>query len=169
MAHQAGDQYSEDSGDAAGLISNGLSPLRPEAGDTDEKWLSIRWDGERRCVHAEWKGFANSTQFRTGSMALLKAIQERNATSTVNDTRKLEVVSHQDQLWIRDTWVPLAATSGLKRIAVVVALHGLARFAVEGIIRLVGATRLDARLFNSPDDAVKWVETEEKKSKTASR
>ncbi|HET6311323.1 MAG TPA: hypothetical protein VFH00_10010 [Candidatus Nitrosotalea sp.] len=73
------------------------------------------------------------------------------------------------QLWIRDTWVPLAATSGLKRIAVVVALHGLARFAVEAIIRLVGATRLDARLFNSPDDAVEWVETEGKKSKTASR
>ena len=96
MAHQAGDQYSEDPEGAAGLISNGLSQLRPEAGDTDEKWLSIRWDSERRCVHAEWKGFANSAQFRAGSMALLKAIQERNATSTVNDTRKLEVVSHED-------------------------------------------------------------------------
>ena len=57
--------------------------------------------------------------------------------------------------------------SSLKRIAVVVAVLGLARFAVEGIIRLVGATRFDSRLFNSPDDAVKWLDTEEKKSKTA--
>jgi hypothetical protein len=57
-------------------------------------------------------------------MSLLKAIQETDATSTVNDTRKLEVVSHEDQL---------------------------------AIIRLVGAT-IDARLFNSADDAVTWVD-----------
>jgi len=102
-------------------------------------------------------------------MSLLKAIQEMNAVSTVNDTRKLEVVSHEDQLWIRDTWVPLAVSSGLKRIAVVVALHGLARFAVEAIIRLVGATKIDARLFNSVDDAMSWVDAEEKSAKAAIR
>ena len=101
----------------------------------DEPWLTIRWDSGRRCVHAEWKGFANSAQFRAGSMSLLKAIQETDATSTVNDTRKLEVVSHEDQL---------------------------------AIIRLVGAT-IDARLFNSADDAVTWVDAEEKKARTATR
>jgi hypothetical protein len=69
-------------------------------------------------------------------MSLLKAIQETDATSTANDIRKLEVVSHEDQL---------------------------------AIIRLVGATKIDARLFNSADDAVTWVDAEEKKARTATR
>jgi hypothetical protein len=58
----------------------------------------------------------------------------------------------------------LADSSGLKRIAVVVALHGFAKFGVEAIINIVGGrTRLEVRLFNSIDDATSWID----KSKSA--
>lgn len=95
----------------------------------------------------------------------MEEIKSRKATSTVCDIQKLEVVIHTDQLWIRDTWVPLALASGLKRIAVVVALQGLAKFAADAMIRLVGRTGIETRLFNSLDDAMKWVDAEEKQSK----
>jgi hypothetical protein len=47
-----------------------------------------------------------------------------------------------------------------------VALRGLAKFAAEAMIRLVGRTGIETRLFNSFDDAMKWVDAEEKQSKS---
>lgn len=126
--------------------------------------LSIRWDEAHKSVIAEWTGFFNSPEFRDAATKLVEEIKARKATSTVCDIRKLEVVIHLDQLWIRDTWAPLALASGLKRIAVVVALHGLAKLAADGMIRLVGISRIETRLFNSFDDAMKWVDAEEKQS-----
>src|ERR1700687_741485 len=125
----------------------------------DDPWLSIRVDAGRECVYADWKGFASTIEFRASTLRLMQAIKETNATSTINDTRNLDLVSHEDQLWLRDTWVPLAESSSLQRIAVVVALCGLGKFGVETIIRSVGGkTRLDVRLFNSMEDATAWVD-----------
>ncbi len=127
--------------------------------------LSIRWDEAHKSVNADWQGFFNTVEFRDAATKLVEEIKSRKATSTVCDIQKLEVVIHTDQLWIRDTWVPLALASGLKRIAVVVALQGLAKFAADAMIRLVGRTGIETRFFNSLDDAMKWLDAEEKQSK----
>ena len=126
----------------------------------------MSWDEARKTLNADWKGFFNTVEFRDAATKLVEEIKARRATSTVCDIQKLEVVIHTDQLWIRDTWVPLALASGLKRIAVVVALRGLAKFAAEAMIRLVGRTGIETRLFNSCDDAMKWVDAEDKQAKS---
>lgn len=86
----------------------------------DEPWLSIQADGNSRCVYAEWRAFANSGEFRASSMRILEAVQATGAASLVSDNRRLEGVAGQDQMWIRETWTPLAVAAGLTRIAVVV-------------------------------------------------
>jgi hypothetical protein len=135
----------------------------------DEPWLSIRWDGGRQCVHAEWKGFCNSVQFRDGTLTILAAIRERHAASLVSDNRRLEGVTNEDQLWLRDTWVPLAVSHGLKRIAVVLARYGLGKIASEEIISRFGATDFVTRTFDSLDEALSWVSGEEKPNKAEKR
>jgi hypothetical protein len=124
---------------------------------SDEPWLSIRWENEHRCVHLEWKGFANSVEFRGGVMKALEAIRDKHAASMVSDTRRLEVIANEDQLWIRDTWVPLAVAAGLKCSAVVMAPRGLGRFTVEEVLRQVGDRAFVTRTFDSLADALKWV------------
>ena len=74
--------------------------------DFDQPWLSIHWDAEHDCVHAEWKGFANSAQFRAGTTKILDTIKARGSASLVSDNRRLEGVINEDQLWIRDSWTP---------------------------------------------------------------
>lgn len=123
----------------------------------DERWLTVRWDDEHNCVYAEWKAFATSTEFREGTMKLLDAIRDKHATGMLTDTRKLEAVSDEDQLWIRDTWVPLASAAGLKRLAVVVAHSGLGRFAVDEIIRHQGKSAYVRRTFESLPEALWWL------------
>ena len=123
----------------------------------DEPWLSIRWDRAHNCVHAEFKSFANSSESRAGTTQILEAIQERRATALISDNRRLEGVTNLDQLWLRDSWLPLAVAAGIKRIAVVVQPRGLGKVATEAIISKFGKTAFETRTFEALDDAIRWV------------
>jgi PAS domain S-box-containing protein len=123
----------------------------------DQRWMSIRWDDTHKCIHAEFKAFANSSEFRTGMLTILDATWDRQAASLVSDNRKLEGVANQDQLWLRDTWVPLAVAAGVKRIAVVLGSRGLGKVASEEIIRLLGKTLFVTKTFDSLTSANDWV------------
>lgn len=128
----------------------------------DRPWLSIIWDREVECVYAKFKAFANSAEFRAGTLKILEAIQDRHAASLISDNRKLEGVALEDQLWLRDTWVPLAVAAGIKRIAVVLAPYGLGKIASEAVISQIGPTRFVTRTFESLPVAMKWVAKDER-------
>jgi hypothetical protein len=136
---------------------------QPAAGDvpgdvySDEPWLSIRWDRQHSCVYAQFKGFCTSTEFRASTTKILDAIRERSASSLVSDNRGLEGVVDEDQLWLRDAWMPMAVAAGLERIAVVLAHHGLGKTASENIITRFGKTEFVMRTFASAADALEWV------------
>jgi hypothetical protein len=57
----------------------------------DEPYLSIRWDSVNNFVHAEWKAFANSAEFRAGLSKGIQAIQDHRAAAYVTDLGKLNV------------------------------------------------------------------------------
>jgi hypothetical protein len=135
-----------------------------ESGDvySDEPWLSIRWDNEHKWVHSEWRAFANSVEFRAGLMKGLQAIQEKHATRYLTDSRKVKVVVREDQQWVNETWILLAAAAGLKRLAVVVADTGLGKMTVEEIVNLNDNERgVLSRTFTSITEAMKWLAEEQ--------
>lgn len=138
--------------------SCGLIVTLPSKGEVlrDEPWLAIQWDGLHRCVYAEWKGFANSVEFRASTMAILAGIRKKSAGALVSDNRRLEGVGDQDQLWLRDTWMPLAVAAGVRRIAVVLPHHGLGKLASEEIIGRFGKTAFVTRTFSKPSEATEW-------------
>jgi hypothetical protein len=123
----------------------------------DQPWLLMRWDPTHKCIHSEWKGFANSAEFRDGVMRGVQAIRERHATRYVSDTRKVKVVVREDQIWAYDVAAPLMAAAGLKRMAVVTAHTGLGRLTVEDVVRMVDDKVLLVRTFDSVAEAVTWV------------
>jgi hypothetical protein len=124
----------------------------------DEPWLALRWDAGHQCVHSEWKAFANTKEYRAGLMKGLEAIRENHALRYLTDTRKTRVIVREDQEWMKETWVPLAAAAGLKRIAVVTAAAGLGKVTVEEIITMVDNQGLEARSFGSMTAARGWLE-----------
>jgi hypothetical protein len=123
----------------------------------DEPWLSIIWDRELQCVYAKFKAFANSAEFRAGVTKILDAIREKHAPLLISDNRKLEGVAVEDQLWLRDSWMPLAVAAGITRIAVVLPRQGLGRIASEDIISQFGDTAFTTRTFEALDEAMRWV------------
>jgi hypothetical protein len=140
-------------------FNTGLSSSSTDDVYVDEPWLLMRWDSEHQCVFAEWKAFATSSEFQGALMRALEAGRTRPGFNFVNDTRKLELISDEDQRWIQYTWTPLAVEAGVRRIAVVMALHGLSKMAIERMFkeRRNRDNRLQSRTFDSVADALKWV------------
>lgn len=138
-------------------VSDHLNVGRAQDVYLNEAWLSIRWDSEHRCVNAEFKGFADSVEFRAGTMKILDAIRDRGARGLLSDNRGLEGVGQVDQVWLRDVWMPEAVKAGIRRIAVVLAHHGTGKLASEDIIGKFGKTEFVTRTFDSLPAALTWV------------
>lgn len=122
-----------------------------------EPYQTIHLDRDRNYVLSEWKGFANSLEFRAGSNKALEAIRDTHATSLVIDVRRLEGVIPLDQLWIRDTFVQLLETAGIRRLAMVVANHGLAKIATDDIRSQTTKSVFETRTFGAVAEAIDWV------------
>jgi hypothetical protein len=131
----------------------------------DLPYMYIAWDGEHHCVYVEFKGFATSAEFRSGTMKVIDAIRERSAKSLISDNRRLEVVTNEDQLWLRDTLVPQAAALGMKRAAVVVAHQGLGKYASQEILNRLPSGMFVTRTFDSLDDAKEWIADQDRAEK----
>ena len=123
----------------------------------DQPWLMMRWDPVHKIVHSEWRAFANSAELRAGLRRGIEAIKDHQAIGYLTDTRKVKVIVHDDQTWIKETWLPQAVAAGLKRIAVVTATHGLGKLTVEEVVGLTDDQGLVSRTFESADAAWQWV------------
>jgi hypothetical protein len=139
----------------AGLKHDQIKPT--DGVYVDEPYLSIRWDGINNHVHAEWRAFANSAEFRSGLTRGIQAIRDHHATAYVSDSRKVKVIVHDDQVWIKDKWLPLALAAGLKRISFVIAETGLGRLTVQDVANLCAAHGLHSQTFPTMEAARKFV------------
>lgn len=90
----------------------------------DEPYASVRW--EEGIVIMEWKGFANSAQFRATQEAVLLAVYENGAQRLLCDIRHGKVVLVQDERWVVEDMVPRLARTGLRFTAVVMPENQLA-------------------------------------------
>jgi hypothetical protein len=125
----------------------------------DQPWLLMRWDDAHKVVHSEWRAFANSAELRVGLLRGLDAIKDHHALGYLTDTRKVKVVVREDQLWIQQTWIPLAIAAGLKRVAVITATRGLGKLTVEEVVGMTEDQSLESCTFESAEAAWRWVST----------
>lgn len=108
-------------------------------------------------VHSEWHAFANSAELRSALLRGVQAIRDNQAAAYISDARKLKVIVHDDQNWIKETWMPLARQAGLKRLAFVTAASGLGKLTIEDVSGLVNHNELQSRTFQSVSAARQWV------------
>ena len=83
--------------------------------------------------------------------------RDNHATAYVSDARKVKVIVHDDQTWIKEKWMPLAQQAGLRRLAFVTAPTGLGKLTIEDVSSLVDHTELQSRTFDSMAAARQWV------------
>jgi hypothetical protein len=124
---------------------------------SDDRWLSIRWDAEHRCIYALWKVFANSRELRDGGEKILLAIGASHAEALVSDNRRLVGLTPDDQDWFSKTWTTKAVRIGLRRIAVVLPPQGSGRFDSEDTLGRIGKRDFVTHAFDSVPEALEWI------------
>jgi hypothetical protein len=87
----------------------------------------------------------------------LTAIRDNRAAAYLCDARKVKVIVHVDQKWIKEIWMPQAVRAGLQRLAFVTAATGLGKVTVEEVVGLVDDHGLQSRTFDSMEAAKEWV------------
>jgi hypothetical protein len=124
---------------------------------SDDRWLSVSWDSQHRCVFALWKLFANSTELRDGGEKILQAVRARHADALVSDNRRLVGLTDADQDWYSGTWTRKAVRLGLRRIAVVLPSRGSGRYASEDVLGRMGKRDFVTHVFDSLPEALDWI------------
>ena len=133
----------------------GIRP--PDVVYVNEPYLSIRWDGVHHHVYSEWRTFVNSAELRTGMLKGLTAINDNRASAYVCDARKVKLIAHSDQKWIKEIWMPQAVRAGLQRLAFVTAPSGLGKVTVGDVAESIDDHGLQSRTFDSMEAAAQWV------------
>lgn len=142
------------------------SPVRKALADEtcdetymDEPFVSIRWRSVPKILYAEWKGFATSEELRVTLTTVLRAIRERHVLYLVGDSRKAKVARAEDEIWVKEVWLPGVVSAGLKRMASVTAATGMGKMQREKFFEQAEIQGLAMRKFDSVPAATTWALT----------
>ena len=117
----------------------------------------VTWDPTLEAVHVEWQGWASSTERAACLEAGLRALVEHNASRWLVDGRAMKAVKKADQDWIDHDWFPRVLAAGLRRMAVVNPVSGLAKMNIEDILARVAGSILQVGHFATVDEARAWL------------
>lgn len=139
-------------------------------GDTDQlqpgdevcletPYVSVHWESGGPWVAVEWKAWADATEYRAAHEAILDAIRKHRATRLLIDARNARVISEADQEWLKADWIPRAVSAGRRWTAVVMPASALVKTIVESIDKRPTAKTVEAKYFDTPDQAKAWLST----------
>ncbi len=127
----------------------------------DSPSITIRWNEKDRNVEQEWKGYASSKDYRTSADKTIALLVEKGAADLLTDTRRMEVILPDDQVWTETDWVPRAMAAGLRRMAVVMPEKAVAQLSVSRLSDRVDfeTIGLERVFFDSVEKARVWLRT----------
>jgi hypothetical protein len=117
-----------------------------------------------RILYSNWIGsYLSVEQVKSGANTTLQKIRELGVDLVLNDNRQLDGSWDSANEWIAKEWMPNALRSGLRKLAHIVAQDIFARLSAEFMqdnSRKVVKGELEVRLFESKEEALKWLSEE---------
>ncbi|AUX46693.1 hypothetical protein SOCE26_082010 [Sorangium cellulosum] len=123
----------------------------------DERWITISWDPHIEAVVAEWKGFAESKDFRAGLEAGLELARQKRARRWLADTLRGPPSTQADQKWTSEIWFPRVIVAGVRWMALVVPQSAITRMSLKGIMSKVTTESLTQAYFEDAASARAWL------------
>ena len=73
----------------------------------------VEWDSDARCVIMTWKGeFVSGPELRSFWNRALDLLVEKRACRVLGDTRRMPVMTPEDQEWLQKEWMPRSVRLG---------------------------------------------------------
>ena len=117
----------------------------------------VAWDPSCQAVHLESQGWADSSEFKAASEAVIAALREHRTSRMLGDGRSLRAIKQADQDWMTQDWMPRALAAGLRRMALVVPKSAVARTNLEQMVDKVPESKLEVAYFATVDEARAWL------------
>jgi hypothetical protein len=121
--------------------------------------VTVNWDDATATVLVEWRGWAESADFKAVLDAELQALREHHGTRLLADCRRQRIIDEADQDRADREWLPEALAAGLKRFAIVLPDNRLAAINLEDRLNKVPISSLEVGYFASTDAAREWLAT----------
>ena len=121
---------------------------------------TIEWDGDLDAVIHTWTGFTAGEQFREGCNALLHAIEAKNASYLIVDTRNVKAHDDEDKQWLQEEWTPRMVEVGVEGSAQVHPDSVISKMEMENLAEEMDDIPFENFLTDSMDEAREWVATQ---------
>ncbi len=110
-------------------------------------------------VRTQWKGFANSEEYRQILNTYLQLVTEKKVLRWIGDNTNAKAIRPSDQEWTVQEWAPkFSAQGNVERMAVIVSKDIFNKMAVDNILLKAGiAVRFDTHYFDNEAAALAWV------------
>lgn len=97
----------------------------------EKPYLTILYDQEINCIQQNWKGFANSSDFRDGILKSVHFFKQKKADKILSNTKEFSVAKKADTDWIAKDIMPILVANGMKKMAFIVPSSVFAQVSVD--------------------------------------
>jgi len=125
--------------------------------NTAEKTYHIYFDSEINAVIMEWRGYANSQEFKEGTELMLNTLIKNKTFKVLADIKDMKLIGMDDQQWINSIFLPRATEFGFKVLAIVQPEFYFNKVAVENIANNVDKNKLSIKFFPNLEQAREWL------------
>ena len=120
----------------------------------------LGWNPGGRFVFITWMGeFVSGPEYRAILLRMLDIVMEKRACRVLADTRKMPVMSAEDQQWVQKEFMPRSVRSGLKYTAIIVPKSALTKMALRHIFDDAGDMPRQRAYFDSAEEAKDWLKS----------
>ncbi|GAB3199590.1 hypothetical protein ABID22_002384 [Pontibacter aydingkolensis] len=111
-----------------------------------------------------WHGHVSASELQESLQDVATILKEKDVGYFLMDDRLSKAAKATDETWIRDFYVPLLASTSIKRFARIAYPTDIQQYIVSGIIRAIDQEHLynfEMKTFREREEAMEWLFTTE--------
>jgi hypothetical protein len=125
----------------------------------DNENISMWYYPESKILHHQVHQFFFGKTFRDIMNKGVEVFQKYGAQKWLSDDRQVTAFAKEDLEWGDKDWFPRVAKSGWKYWAIILPEKVVGQMTVKKLADVYSARGVKTRVFSSPDEAKKWLES----------
>ncbi len=119
-------------------------------------YITIEQDDQLKCLIQNWKGFANSENFRDAINQSLDIFKKGGLDKIISNTKDAALVSNEDTKWVAKEITPQMVKHGLRYMAFILPTNVFTQMGVENFKENAGSV-VSIRYFDQMEAAKEWI------------
>ena len=134
-----------------------LNERAPDQIIRDDEHVVVKLNTLESLISLKWRGYAPSPVYRSILEDALSNVKLHDLQFWLADLREMAAILRMDETWTVNDWFPRIATSGLRRMAILMSDDF---FNVTSVDRIMDGAApkiaFEVRYFRTPEEALEW-------------